>query len=195
MALFTKKARGRPKKTENESINENIENPFLEAEKEESTETDGENLSNLTLKELAILALPYSHRSITTLERLSRAELIKIIKDQKDDSSREAKTLDNDLGDLLEVFIGVMGEIKQNRHEKPLNPLFIKLAKSQSRKLSELFIKIGVSGGILAWVVLFVAFCLIIFDALYDVKNLPNLFGSSKKNTKEGENDAHAEKK
>lgn len=141
-----------------------------------------DNYNDMTLEALAELAHPFSNRSIETLKRLKRAELIYIIENQKDDYKKSnLSTIDNDTKDLIELFLEIMNDIKQKREGKPVNAVLQKILRNQSKKISETLVKIGASGGIIAYTLLFGVIILIIIDSTIGLFSIHKLFNKSKK--------------
>ncbi|MDE6886172.1 MAG: hypothetical protein K2P17_03950 [Helicobacteraceae bacterium] len=138
--------------------------PLIKDENEQEFNT--ENLKNKTLAELAELAQPYSNRSIETLKRLSREELIYIITNKKDDfKSKEYGSLGSDTKDIIELFIEILNEHKIKHQGRELNALLCKILRKQDKKISEGLIKIGASGSIISYLLLSFIIIGLIIDA------------------------------
>lgn len=134
-------------------------------------------LSNLTLAELAELARPYSNRSETTLQRLKREELIYIITNKRDDYAKtELSNLNRDSKDLLEIIISILEDIKQARGGGNLNALLVRIFRNQGNRISEGFIKIGVSGGVFGWVMCGIVSSLLIVDSVFGLQSISKIF-------------------
>ena len=157
----------------NDSDFEN-EAPLIE---ELPPDMEGRPLGDLTLAELADLAQPFSHRSIETLKRLKREELIYIITQQKDDfNARENATLGNDVKDIIELFIEILQESKMKRCGKELNGLLVKIIRKQDRKIAEYAVRAGASGSAVGIIILCIAVLGLIVDALWGLDYIARLF-------------------
>ena len=154
------------------AIPENDETPLIRDENEDELLSD-ENLQDLTLAELAEIAIKYSNRSIETLKRLKRDELYYIILNKKDDfKTREFATLTQDTKDVIELFIELLNDCKKKREGKELNALLVKILRKQDKKINESLVKIGASGGIISYsLLIFVIFACFI-DAFIGFDNL-----------------------
>lgn len=134
-------------------------------------------LSNLTLAELAELARPYSNRSETTLQRLKREELIYIITNKRDDYAKtELSNLNRDSKDLLEIIISILEDIKQARGGGNLNALLVRIFRNQGNRISEGFVKIGISGGVFGWVMCGIVSSLLIVDSVFGLQSISKIF-------------------
>lgn len=141
------------------------------------------NLTDKTLAELAELALPYSNRSIETLKRLKREELLYIVTNQKDDYKKsELGTLGSDTKDLIELTIEICNEIKIKRNGKPINAILLKVFRNQDKKISEGLVRVGASGGIIGYSLCFFTLICVFIDAFF---GFDTLFKLSKKANKE----------
>lgn len=175
----------RTKKTNNETINEtkknddeiiyieNDETPLISDFNDDENLENDERLESLTLAELAELALPYSNRSIETLKRLKREELVYIITNKKDDyKAKEYSNLANDTKDIIELFIEILNDYKKKREGRELNALLVKILRKQDKKINETLVKIGASGGIISYCLLFVIVIGCFIDAFIGFDNL-----------------------
>lgn len=161
-------------KNDNDIIDiENDETPLIsDLDNDESLGSDTQ-LENYTLAELADLALPYSNRSIETLKRLKREELIYIITNKKDDyRAKEYSNLANDTKDIIELFIEILSDYKKKREGRELNALLVKILRKQDKKINESLIKIGASGGIISYSLFFVIVIGCFIDAFIGFDNL-----------------------
>lgn len=161
-------------KNDNDIIHiENDETPLIsDSDDDESLGNDAQ-LENYTLAELAELALPYSNRSIETLKRLKREELIYIITNKKDDyRAKEYSNLANDTKDIIELFIEILSDYKKKREGRELNALLVKILRKQDKKINESLVKIGASGGIISYSLFFVIIIGCFIDAFIGFDNL-----------------------
>ena len=132
-----------------------------------------DNLKDLTLAELAELALPYSNRSIETLKRLKRDELYYIILNKRDDyKAKEYSNLTQDTKDVIELFIELLNDCKKKREGKDLNALLVKILRKQDKKINESLVKIGASGGIISYSLLIFVVIGCVIDAFVGFDNL-----------------------
>lgn len=198
-AKIIKKTRNRKAKTQDEIINDvdNVSYETLESEKQTNTDSvDFEpiikdehladsntySLNNLTLAELADLAKPFSNRSTETLKRLKREELIYIITNEKDDYAKtELSNLNRDSKDLIEVIISILADIKEARGGGNLNALLVRIFRNQGNRISEAFIKLGVSGSIFGWIMCGFVCVLLIIDSVFGLQSISKLFKKQKK--------------
>ena len=173
---FTKKQ----EETQNEPITNEEETNILEVDEtplmmdENDNETlSDDNLKDLTLAELAELALPYSNRSIETLKRLKRDELYYIILNKRDDyKAKEYSNLTQDTKDVIELFIELLNDCKKKREGKDLNALLVKILRKQDKKINESLVKIGASGGIISYSLLIFVVIGCVIDAFVGFDNL-----------------------
>ena len=148
------------------------ETPLITDETDNETISD-DNLKDLTLAELAELALPYSNRSIETLKRLKRDELYYIILNKKDDFKvKEYSNLSQDTKDVIELFIELLNDCKKKREGRELNALLVKILRKQDKKINESLVKIGASGGIISYSLLFFVVIACFIDAFIGFDNL-----------------------
>lgn len=161
--------------TESEQENNLLEvdeTPLITDESDNEIPSD-DNLKNLTLAELAELALPYSNRSIETLKRLKRDELYYIILNKKDDfKTKEYSNLSQDTKDVIELFVELLNDCKKKREGRELNALLVKILRKQDKKINESLIKIGASGGIISYSLLFVVIIGCFIDAFIGFDNI-----------------------
>lgn len=196
MSILNKKPRGRKAKKQKETQNENTQNeisvdlftinesfknddvePLIQDTLNETFEQNPEILSDLTLAELAELALPYSNRSIETLKRLKREELIYIVTNQKDNyKTNEFNTIGNDTKDILELLIEILNEIKIKREGKPINAILLKVLRRQDKKISEGLVKAGASGGVVGYSLCFFTLICVFIDSFFGFDNIILLF-------------------
>lgn len=160
---------------ESEQVNnllEDNETPLIADETDNEILSD-DNLKDLTLAELAELALPYSNRSIETLKRLKRDELYYIILNKKDDfKTKEYSNLTQDTKDVIELFIELLNDCKKKREGRELNALLVKILRKQDKKINESLIKIGASGGIISYSLLFFVIIACFIDAFIGFDNI-----------------------
>lgn len=206
-AKITKKPRNRKANTQDEIINDvdNVSHETLKNETQTNAETadfepiikeenlsDSNNysLNNLTLAELAEIAKPFSNRSTETLKRLKREELIYIITNEKDDYAKtELSNLNRDSKDLIEVIISILADIKEARGGGNLNALLVRIFRNQGNRISEAFIKLGVSGNIFGWIMCGFVCVLLIIDSVFGLQSISKIFKKQKKdNEKEPNN-------
>lgn len=162
--------------------------PLIESDLEFETgnayvgfDSDSESLSTLTLAELAQLAKPFSNRSISTLQRLKREELIYIITNKRDDYAREElSNLNRDSKDFIEVCINILNDIKQERGGGALNALLVRIFRNQGNRLAEGFVKLGVSGGVFGWIMCGGCVTLLIIDAVWGLSHVAKFFKKDK---------------
>lgn len=148
------------------------ETPLIADENDNQTLSD-DNLKDLTLAELAEVALPYSNRSIETLKRLKREELYYIIHNKKDDfKTREYASLTQDTKDVIDLFIELLNDYKKKREGKDLNALLVKILRKQDKKINESLVKIGASGGIISYSLLIFVIIGCVIDAFIGFDNL-----------------------
>lgn len=148
------------------------EAPLIVDENDNETLSD-DNLKDLTLAELAELALPYSNRSIETLKRLKRDELYYIILNKRDDyKAKEYSNLTQDTKDVIELFIELLNDCKKKREGKDLNALLVKILRKQDKKINESLVKIGASGGIISYSLLIFVVIGCVIDAFIGFDNL-----------------------
>lgn len=129
--------------------------------------TDELDLSTATLAELATVAEQYSDRSYETLRRLSRGELLEIIKNQCDnrEANANSSTLHKDADNLLKVFVELLDEIKKARENKPLNATLKRVYISQNNKLTEFLVNANVKSGAVSIGILLVLSFALLFDS------------------------------
>ena len=116
--ITRKRVTKKQEETQNEPITNEEETNILEVDEtplivdENDNETlSDDNLKDLTLAELAELAIPYSNRSIETLKRLKRDELYYIILNKRDDyKAKEYSNLTQDTKDVIELFIELLND-------------------------------------------------------------------------------------
>ena len=148
------------------------ETPLIVDENDNETLSD-DNLKDLTLAELAELALPYSNRSIETLKRLKRDELYYIILNKRDDyKAKEYSNLTQDTKDVIELFIELLNDCKKKREGRELNALLVKILRKQDKKINESLVKIGASGGIISYSLLIFVVIGCVIDAFVGFDNL-----------------------
>ena len=157
---------------EETNIPEVDETPLIMDENDNETLSD-DNLKDLTLAELAELALPYSNRSIETLKRLKRDELYYIILNKRDDyKAKEYSNLTQDTKDVIELFIELLNDCKKKREGRELNALLVKILRKQDKKINESLVKIGASGGIISYSLLIFVVIGCVIDAFIGFDNL-----------------------
>lgn len=127
--------------------------------------TDEIDLSSATLAELAEVAEQYSHRSWETLRRLSRGELLEIIKNQCDNRDSSNSTLHKDADNLLKVFVELLDEIKKARENKPLNATLKRVFIGQNNKLTEFLVNANVKSGFISIIILIALSIALLFDS------------------------------
>ena len=178
--ITRKRVTKKQEETQNEpTINEeetNIlevdETPLIADENDNETLSD-DNLKDLTLAELAELALPYSNRSIETLKRLKRDEHYYIILNKRDDyKAKEYSNLTQDTKDVIELFIELLNDCKKKREGRELNALLVKILRKQDKKINESLVKIGASGGIISYSLLIFVVIGCVIDAFIGFDNL-----------------------
>ena len=148
------------------------ETPLIVDENDNETLSD-DNLKDLTLAELAELAIPYSNRSIETLKRLKRDELYYIILNKRDDyKAKEYSNLTQDTKDVIELFIELLNDCKKKREGRELNALLVKILRKQDKKINESLVKIGASGGIISYSLLIFVVIGCVIDAFIGFDNL-----------------------
>lgn len=168
-------ARGRKKKTaESQGAAQDIKEvseldsefgaPDIDPEKKVLNARDFElDLNSATLAELAEIAQHYSDRSYETLRRLTRAELLAIIKNESDTRDRAYQGLDRDADNLLKMTVELLDEVKRAREGKPLNPTLKRLFIAQNNKLTEVLVNANVKSGVISIIILLsLAFALFI---------------------------------
>lgn len=138
--------------------------PEVEQEKQYIA-TDEIDLSTATLAELATIAEQYSDRSFETLRRLSRGELLEIIKNQADNRDSSNSTLHKDADNLLKVFVELLDEVKKAREQKPLNATLKRVFISQNNKLTEFLVNANVKSGVISISILIVLSIALLFDS------------------------------
>lgn len=203
---ITKKPRSRSAKTQSEniSVDKNVSYETLENEKQTNAEnadfeplikeespadSSDYSLSNLTLAELADLAKPFSNRSTETLKRLKREELIYIITNEKDDYAKtELSNLNRDSKDLIEVIISILSDIKEARGGGNLNALLVRIFRNQGNRISEAFIKLGVSGSIFGWIMCGFVCILLVVDSVVGLQSISKIFKKQKKDDEKQSN-------
>jgi hypothetical protein len=159
-----------------DSLDENF-NPL-----NDSLESNGESLANLTLPELAQLAKPFSNRSLSTLQRLKREELYYIIHNQKDDYEKtELSNLNRDSKDFIEVIINILQDIKESRGGGNLNALLVRIFRNQGNRLAEGFVKLGISGGVFGWIMCGGVITLLIIDSVWGLSHIAKMFKKEQK--------------
>lgn len=142
------------------------QNATLEIEQEKQyIATDEIDLSTATLAELATIAEQYSDRSFETLRRLSRGELLEIIKNQADNRDSSNSTLHKDADNLLKVFVELLDEVKKAREQKPLNATLKRVFISQNNKLTEFLVNANVKSGVISISILIVLSIALLFDS------------------------------
>ena len=157
---------------EETNILEVDETPLIMDENDNETLSD-DNLKDLTLAELAELAIPYSNRSIETLKRLKRDELYYIILNKRDDyKAKEYSNLSQDTKDVIELFIELLNDCKKKREGRELNALLVKILRKQDKKINESLVKIGASGGIISYSLLIFVVIGCVIDAFIGFDNL-----------------------
>lgn len=127
--------------------------------------TDEIDLSTATLAELAEIAGQYSDRSWETLRRLSRGELLDIIKNQCDNRDSSNSTLHKDADNLLRVFVELLDEIKKARENKPLNATLKRVFIGQNNKLTEFLVNANVKSGLISIIILIALSIALLFDS------------------------------
>lgn len=146
-----------------ETVQQNA-TPEIEQEKQYIA-TDEIDLSTATLAELATIAEQYSDRSFETLRRLSRGELLEIIKNQADNRDSSNSTLHKDADNLLKVFVELLDEVKKAREQKPLNATLKRVFISQNNKLTEFLVNANIKSGVISISILIVLSIALLFDS------------------------------
>ena len=210
MRKTTKKIIKRPRRAKAESVNES-ENVSYETFEKSLKNQDGAdadiagepplindepepdsaniNLGDLTIAELVQLARPYSNRAESTLMRLKREHLIWIIHNQRDDFEKtELSNLNRDSKDLIEIIISILNDIKEARGAGSVNALLLRILRNQGNRISEGFIKVGISGGMFGWIMCGFVFSLCIIDSVWGLQAISKIF-------KKGDKPATDEKK
>lgn len=141
-----------------------VETPELQNNKQ-YVSTDEIDLSTATLAELAEIAEQYSDRSWETLRRLSRGELLDIIKNQCDNRDSSNSTLHKDADNLLKIFVELLDEIKKARENKPLNATLKRVFIGQNNKLTEFLVNANVKSGLISIVILVALSIALLFDS------------------------------
>lgn len=164
-------ARGR-KKANAESKSEAQKSEVLQEESAEQFEkktldsADFElDLNTATLAELAEIAQHYSDRSYETLRRLTRGELLNIIKNESDTRDKSYNGLDKDADNLLKMFVEILDEIKRARESAPLNPTLKRIFISQNNKLTEVLVNANIKSGIISISILLILSLALFIDA------------------------------
>lgn len=152
------------KRKRNEEPAQQNATPEIEQEKQYIA-TDEIDLSTATLAELATIAEQYSDRSFETLRRLSRGELLEIIKNQADNRDSSNSTLHKDADNLLKVFVELLDEVKKAREQKPLNATLKRVFISQNNKLTEFLVNANVKSGVISISILIVLSTALLFDS------------------------------
>lgn len=152
------------KRKRNEEPAQQNATPEIEQEKQYIA-TDEIDLSVATLAELATIAEQYSDRSFETLRRLSRGELLEIIKNQADNRDSSNSTLHKDADNLLKVFVELLDEVKKAREQKPLNATLKRVFISQNNKLTEFLVNANVKSGVISISILIVLSVALLFDS------------------------------
>ena len=161
--------------------------------KEDAEPLENENLSGLTLAELAELARPYSNRSVETLKRLKREELLYIVINQKDDYKKsELSNLNQDTKDLIELSIEILNDIKIKRTGQPVNAILLKIYRNQDKKISEGFVKIGASGGIIGYSLCFFIILCVVIDAFFGFDAIFNRYKDKNKESDKKSNETQS---
>lgn len=155
--------------------------------KAETSSLNRVELMELSGKDLAAMALPYSSKKISTLERMAKADLCDIIMNgreaPKDDApkSRAART-QSQTEELVDIIIGFLDAIKRARDDEPLNPLAVDIVRKQAvikvdEKVKSEQLDINTASNVM----LFGAGAFLLFDAFYGVSNSPTLLHGMKK--------------
>lgn len=170
---------------EETNILEIDETPLIQDENDNEILNE-DSLKDLTLAELAEIAIKYSNRSIETLKRLKREELYYIILNKKDDfKAKEYSNLTQDTRDVIELFIELLNDCKKKREGKELNALLVKILRKQDKKINESLVKIGASGGIISYSLLIFVIVGCIIDAFIGFDNLVEKIKKKSKNVEQ----------
>lgn len=181
-------ARGR-KKANAESKNEAQKSEVLQEESAEVFEkktldsADFElDLNTATLAELAEIAQHYSDRSYETLRRLTRGELLNIIKNESDTRDKSYNGLDKDADNLLKMFVEILDEIKRARESAPLNPTLKRIFISQNNKLTEVLVNANIKSGVISISILLILSLALFIDAFIGFNSIAKKIRERAKN-------------
>lgn len=165
--------------------NSGMENGF---HNEEETDVLNRNeLMQLTGKQLAKKAAPYSTLKLITLEKKSKAELCDIILNKTDKKADEEKPAgraartSSETEQFIETALHMLSAIKQQRDGEPLNAMATDVFKKQAvaytdEKISNDEININKASTAL----FAISATAIVFDGVIGFKNAPTLFSKIK---------------
>ena len=174
-----------------ENINE-AESKFFGQNDKAEVPTYSE-LMKKTGRELAEMAAPFTDKSVTTLSKMAKKDLIKIIQDglagKVNEKEQEAKARKNrtksEAEQLIEAMIHTLEAFKVQREHKPLNPVIKKVFEQQavnytSKKVEEDNITPeGINKALL-----FGTGALLLVDGLVGFENIPKIIEKIKKKVK-----------
>jgi hypothetical protein len=155
----------------------------LHGEQPESSALNRNELMQLTGKELAKMAAPYSELRLNTLERKPKAELCDIIMQQgqpqeKDEkpNARAART-ESQTEQFINGVLNVLDVLKQNRDGEQLHPVAKQIFQKQAIAYTDEKIQSGdVDINKTSNLMLYGVTAYLLFDGLVGVKNSPTLF-------------------
>lgn len=173
MARGRKKANAESQNATQESqvTQEAIQNEAQEKKTIDSADFDID-LNKATLAELAEIAQHYSDRSYETLRRLTRGELLNIIKNESDSRDKSYNGLDKDADNLLKMLVEILDEIKRARENTPLNPTLKRIFTSQNNKLTEVLVNANVKSGVISISILLILSLALFIDAFIGFSNI-----------------------
>lgn len=162
------------KESASAAVADSVADSPYELKDERESEQD---FTQLTNKELAvyIVQMGYSTRAESTLNRLSKEELLLIIANKNDEIKGELnKTNIESASELVKIFIDFMDEIHKSRDGKENNQTLKNFTQKQSISVSPLLNNLSVSNyGVIALVI---GVLLISIDSVLGFANIKKLF-------------------
>ncbi|DAB27340.1 MAG: hypothetical protein A2513_04410 [Sulfurimonas sp. RIFOXYD12_FULL_33_39] len=174
---------GRDNGTLNGAVNEtelDIDGQFNDGQ--DSSKLNRNQLMELTGKELAKMAQPYSTKTLKTLEKTAKAELCDLILgkgvtdlEEKETHARAART-ESETEQFISTALMMLSAMKQNRDGEPLNAMASEVFKKQAVVYADDKVKNGqmdINKSSIA--LLYISGAALLFDSLVGFKNAPGL--------------------
>lgn len=196
MALITAlRVKGAEMETDNGQYKgTETDNPFEdEAEKTEANKSLGreELKAKYTGKQLADLVVGKTPLKLSTLQRMSKDDLIDIYLDidtKKKSNNARASRSTGETEDILNFGLATLQSIKQARENDPtanINQIALNMFKSSAvKKIDDARQSEAISNDTLQNVIFYLAGGALVVDAVVGFKNVPSLFGKLKDKVK-----------
>lgn len=165
---------------------ENGKYPF-EPEISAGSEKTRAELMQLTGKELAKMALPYTTLKDTTLSKLSKAELCDIIlsKGKSKEGGTTKKKTQSESEAIINSFLSILETVKMRRENEPLNPTAKQIFfNNATAVVDEKIQDETITSGRINNVVLALTGAFLVLDGAVGIANIPKAFGKIKEKIK-----------